>query len=626
MDSNMNQQNYQSAMNNPSAVNNQLMNTQPALNNPAGVSYQPTVPPYQPYVIQPKEYKKLDIKDKVFMLVFFALSFIFINFAFPAFNLGFTIFYFLLFTASTVYLYCAEHKPSFFSLICGGLSLAGSVVFSIYDDTFINFILLVLLGGLFTIYCLGLSNAFHNKQGSFKLIGDIVSGSLLYPIKNLPDMFGSIKVSAKSDKKSFNAVIGIVVALPVLLIIIPLLVKSDAAFEGLIDTVINNIGKYILQVIFAFIIAPYLISFMLGKRLGINKRTGKGKSTGRKSIPASGMISFLSVISATYMVYLFSQLAYFFSTFNGILPENYEYSASAFARRGFFEMFAICVINIFIISIVTILAKRNDSKKLSPVIKALSCFISLFSVLLIITAMSKMKLNISIFGLSKNRLLVSVFMLMLLVIIAFFIIHIFVPRLNYMQPIIIICSAMFIALAFADVDGAIAKYNVNAYQQGELESVDVLYLGDLADSAIPYILALSDDENCSNQVNYVMQNKMLYSDDIYCNDEGQYVYNKPDFRKYNLSKDKAYKQLCAYLNTDAFIQYADSYNTPAEDIYNDGMTEDYTEYNADYNADINYDDYDYVNPDYIDYSQYNYTDENGDEFVYVDQNHELYYD
>lgn len=602
----MNQQYHQSAnasqnnVNNPNPINNQML-----VNAQAGVSCQPTMPPYQPYVIRPREYKKLDVKDKAFMLIFFALSFIFINFAFPAFNLGFTLFYFLLFTASTVYLYRTDNKPSLFSIICGGLSLAGSVVFSIYDNDFINIILLALISGLFTIYCLGLSNAFQNKQGSFKLIGDIITGLLLYPIKNLPDMFGSIRVSAKADKKSFNALIGMAVALPVLLVIIPLLVISDAAFEGLVGIVISNIGKYILQIVFAFIIAPYLISFMLGKKLGLNKCTKNGSVNTRKSVPASGVISFLSVISATYMVYLFSQLAYFFSTFNGILPDDYEYSASAFARRGFFEMFAICVINILIISIVTILAKRNDSKKLSPVIKALSCFISLFSVLLIITAMSKMKLNISIFGLSENRLLVSVFMLMLLVIIAFFMIHIFVPRLNYMQPIIIICSAMFIALAFADVDGAVAKYNVNAYQQGELESVDVLYLGDLADSAIPYILALSDDENCSNQVNYVMQNKMLYSDDIYCNDEGQYIYDKPDFRKYNFSNDKAYKQLCDYLNSDSFKQYEDNYNASAEVIYNDDMTE----VDDENETAVHYDDYYYVNPDYIDNNQYNSDDE-----------------
>lgn len=595
MDVNMNQQNHQSVM------NNQNMNHQPVLNNQAGVNCQPMVPPYQPYVIPPKEYKKLAIKDKAFMLLFFALSFIFINFCFPAFNLGFTIFYALLFVASTVYLYRAENQPSLFSMICGGLSLAGSAVFSVYDDHLINFIMLILIGGLFTIYCLGLSNAFHNKQGSFKLIKDIISGSLLYPFKNLPDMFGSIKVSVKSDKKSFNAVIGILVALPVLVVIIPLLVISDAAFEGLVGLVISNIGKYILQIIFAFVIAPYLISFMLGKKQGINKRTGKSRSAGGKSIPASGLISFLSVISATYMVYLFSQLAYFFSTFNGILPDDYEYSASAFARRGFFEMFAICVINILIISIATILAKRNDNKKLSPAIKALSCFISLFSVLLIITAMSKMKLNISIFGLSKNRLLVSVFMLMLLVILAFFLIHIFVPRLNYMQPIIIICSTMFIALAFADVDGAVAKYNVNAYQQGELETVDVLYLGDLADSAIPYILELADDDNLSNQVNYVMRDKMIYSDSVSCNDDGQYAYDKPDFRKYNYSNDKAYKQLCDYLNSDSFKQYEQSYNTFDGDEYYGDMTDDYAEYNDDYNYD-----------DYMDNNHYN-----DDEF-YID--------
>jgi hypothetical protein len=90
--------------------------------------------------------------------------------------------------------------------------------------------------------------------------------------------------------------------------------------------------------------------------------------------PIAGAVSFLTVISLTYLVYLFSQLAYFFSAFNGFLPEGYTRTASAFARRGFFEMFAICAINILIISIISAFSKREGGKP-SLAVRLLSLFI-----------------------------------------------------------------------------------------------------------------------------------------------------------------------------------------------------------------------------------------------------------
>lgn len=519
------------------------------------------------YAMPKKEYKKLLKSDFIFMIIFFVLSFVFINFSLWEFNLGFTIFYFLLFIVSTVYLYNKDNKPSVFSLFCGGISLAGGVTFSLYDDQLINFIMLILIGGLFSLYCLGLSHTFHNRQGSFRIIKDMFFDTGIFPFKNLPDVFGSINSSAKLNKKPFGFIVGGIVALPVLLVIVPLLVRSDAAFEGLVDTLLNNIGKYIFQLIFTVFIAPYLISYMLGKKHSFNKKSVIIKADNNGKISSSGCISFLSVISMTYIIYLISQLAYFFSAFNGILPSDYKYSASVFARRGFFEMFAICVINIIIISFVTMLVKRNDNKRISPVIKALSCFVSLFSVLLIVVAIAKMKLNISIYGLSKNRLLVSVFMIMLIVIITFFIIHIFSPKVNYMQPIIIICSVMFVCLSFADIDGTIARYNVSAYEQGRIKTIDVSYLSDqLSDSAMPYIIELADRWELNYTVERALMNKMLYCDYIY-DDGTQYVYEKPDFRNFNLSNDRAYKQLCDYLNSNYDAINAETDSDMTEEIF-----------------------------------------------------------
>lgn len=535
--------------------------------------------PYNPYIKPKKIYKPMDKKDIAFMMLFIILSFLLIDFAVcGGFHLGFTVFYFALFAVSTVYLSKQNKKLPVFSALCGVLSLLGSVTFSLYNDYFINTIMFVLIGGLYTVYCLGISDSFNYNQGSFKMLIDMVLSVFAYPFKNMPDLFGAMKASSKKNKKSMNGLMGAAVALPVLVIIIPLLVKSDAAFEGLVTAIGKNIGIYLLELFFALIISPYIFSFAYGRRKSINKHAKSVPDSDVRKLPVSACTSFLSVISITYLVYLFSQLAYFFSAFRGILPSGYEYSASAFARRGFFEMFAICVINISIISLVSMFVK----KKSMPV-KLLSLFISLFSVLLLVTAMQKMRLNISIFGLSKNRLLVSVFMVMLLVIIAFFIVHIFAPKIRYMQPIIIICSAIFITLSFADIDAQIAKYNINAYESGQLDSLDVEAIANLSDSAVSYTAELisSDDAEISKKSVRVIAKTVTenYGDEIIYRDNSfsvnQYAY---DFRQYNYSKSKAINSLCSYLNNlenDKKNVFLNCYNLENSGAYYDEDEDEY---------------------------------------------------
>lgn len=519
-------------------------------NSNNGIFYSPqnSVPMNQT-VINQKKNEPMCKRDNIFNIIFFACAFILINFAsLHVFTLGFTISYFIIFIASTVYLFRKNVKVSVFTYICGLLSLAGSITFSLYSDTLINLIMLFLICALFCAYCCGLSGTFRHGQGSFKILFDMLLSVFVTPFSNMADTAKAFTGSMKANKKLINAIIGAAVSIPVLLVIVPLLTSSDAAFEGLVSIVIKNIGEYIFELLLAAVITPYIVSFMYSKRAKLNFNSASGAKSDSKRIPYSVSASFLCVISVTYVVYLFSQLAYFFSSFSGILPSDYKYSASAFARRGFFEMFAICVINIAILSIIGFLTKRNKNGKVCAGIKALSAFILLFSVLLIITAMSKMKLNIEIYGLSKNRLLVCVFMIMLLIIIAFNIVHIYAPKLSYMQPIIVICSAIFIAVSFADIDAVVAKYNVEAYQSGKIETVDIDYLAGLSDSAVPYMIKLADDKDLEFNVYFALNDKIDYANYLTEDDDGKTKYNKPDFRKFNMSTDKACRAIRDFNN------------------------------------------------------------------------------
>ena len=568
--------------------------TQPVPNQPVQQApygaYQPQyAQPYYPYKKPEKQYRLLTKKDNSMMVLMLLLGFIFFNFAvFSGFNLGFTIFYVLFFIATNLYI---NAKPSPFAFCTGVLSLASSVTFAVSFNPLIKFLSLVLIVGLYGFYCVDISGGYNFKKGSFKAGFDVVLSYLFYPFVNMPELFGSVKQSSKKNKKFVRVLIGVVVALPVLFIVVPLLVKGDAAFEGLVTAIFKNIGLVLGELLLAVIVAPYLISFMFGKRYKLNREQRRSKGyTG--SVPSTVTVSFLSVISLTYMVYIFSQLAYFFSAFDGFLPEDYEKTASAFARRGFFEMFAVCVINVLVISVSSYITKKKGNK-LPASVKGLSCFISLFSVLLIVVAMAKMKLNVETYGFTTNRLLVFTFMVMLLFAIGFFILHIFAPKVNYIQPLVVICSALFIALAFLNVDAFVANYNVRAYQQGKLDSVDIDNINNV--SGLPYIIELINDENekistraanaLIESINWGDASNYIKAEKEYelFEDSGEYSFKtKGDFRRFNLTASDALNKTLAYVNSldkserEALSKKAEQYYE-----YTDYYDGDYASYDDD---------------------------------------------
>ena len=522
------------------------------------------IPPSLTYT--PKEYKPLDKKDIIFVLLYLLSSFLIVDFAlFHGFHAGVFIAYLIFFVLTTVYISRKSDKLPFFSWACGALSVIGAFTFVLYDNQLIMLFMLVLVGALFGIYCMGISGGFGKNGGSYKMLIDVIISVFIKPFANIAEVFGSAKASARQRRKSFGTVIGFVAALPVLCIIIPLLVKSDAAFEGLVLGIIKNVGIYLAEVAIAVVLLVYLYPFAFGHRHDTNNSKGARKI--KKCFPLSGCISFLGAISIVYAVYLFSQLAYFFSAFKGILPEDYSHSASSFARRGFYEMFAVCVINIIIVSVVSMFSKKKNLP-----VKLISTFISLFSVLLIVVAMEKMKLNISIFGLTMNRVLVSVFMLMVLFATLFFIIHIFVPKLSYIKPIILFCSILFIAMTYADMDMQIAKYNINAYDTKAVQSLDIENISDLSDSAVPYLVRLCsyEDDGISSSAKRSLTRKIIYdyNENLEVSDDYKTMtYQKNyDFRSFNYAEHKAHKTVMDYYNSlnekekEYFLTYYKYYN------------------------------------------------------------------
>jgi hypothetical protein len=160
-----------------------------------------------------------------------------------------------------------------------------------------------------------------------------------------------------------------------------------------------------------------------------------------------------------------------------------------YARRGFFEMAALCAINLTIIALAVGLVEKGEK---TPLFTRLLClFIGIVTVFFVITASAKMGMYIGSYGLTRLRVLTEVIMVFLGLATVSVSIWLFVPKMPYMKVILIIALVMGAAVLWADVDTLVAAYNVSAYQAGMLKSVDVAYLTTLSSGAVPYIAELA---------------------------------------------------------------------------------------------------------------------------------------
>jgi hypothetical protein len=124
--------------------------------------------------------------------------------------------------------------------------------------------------------------------------------------------------------------------------------------------------------------------------------------------------------------------------------------------------------------------------------RILAGIISLFTLILIATALSKMVLYINAYGMTRNRVLATWMILFLAVIFILSLIQVFCKKFPIAMAILVTCVVFALVLFLPNIDGMIANYNVDAYLSGDLSSVDVEALCDLDYAAVPALSRLEE--------------------------------------------------------------------------------------------------------------------------------------
>lgn len=499
---------------------------------------------------EPKKQRRLlpfEKKDGIFAIIILILSLFTVDSVlFSGYNLGFSVSFLLITVVCALYCRSKNEAPTLFSLFCFLSAVLTGASFTVFNDSFVTFCGTVLILILFAAGLLDISkqNSYHSTDE--RSIFDIFRFWFKLPFKKVGITLSSL-FAPKENKKSAGLGIifaGIFSAVPLAMIVFALLASSDAAFEAFIEKIIftDSISEVISSIIFGtgFFILFFSVIFSLAKKDA--KAEPSKKSNG--SLPSKAVTAFLSVISFVYILYMVSQITYFFNAFWGILPENFNYSN--YARRGFFEMCIICFINLSIIVVTLSTVKKNDKDSVPSSVKAVSTFIAAFSFLLTVTAISKMFMYMDEHGLTRKRIITSVFMIVMLIVLIVTVLKIFLKKLPSVKIIITAIAVVGLVVCFTDIDTTVAKYNTEKYLSGEI-TTDAGYMYELSDSAVPYILeiAKSDTPLANDAKEYLKDRFVWYFSSTVEQDELDF-----DLQEYNYSRQRA-KELLS-VNRDIF--------------------------------------------------------------------------
>ena len=464
-------------------------------------------------------------------------------------GLGMSLSLLLALCAELWYLWRSDARRSRYAvfLACGAMALVLSPIFS--DDALFRFYCTVGSICLMTLLPVELWQQRRRPAGSFSAASDFFSMLFVRSFGRLGDGVWALTHAEGAEdqargRKLGAVLIGLVMAIPVLAIVIPLLMGSDAAFEGLIRGIeLGELPGHLAAVIFGLCLALLVFSQLFSVRRSSPMEPAQQMKPG--TVDPIVVVSFLVILSLTYVLYLISQGAYFFDGFLGLLPEGY--SVAEYARRGFFEMSLVCLLNFGLLLLAIRLTRKPDGSTVQGV-RLFGLFICLFSLTLIVISFSKMFLYIDCFGLTRLRITTSAFMLLLACVFAALALRLFVPATPYMKTAVIAATLIAAALTLGGVDRIVASYNVRAYEQGALDSVDMYTLETLDCGTVPSLIRLLDEPRYADQARVALRDwtKRLFVVVVHNNDGNRsvelFAREYTDWRSFNTAELQA-KQL-----------------------------------------------------------------------------------
>ena len=419
-----------------------------------------------------------------------------------------------------------------------------TATFFIYSNQVLKILNYLIVPILIIMFSSLVTKVNKSDWSDIRFIGDIAK-RIFVPFGFIHKPFLTLfKITDHGGKDSKSRVLpkiflGILISVPILAIIIWLLSSADIVFKNLfLNIPISKIIRHFLVII---TVSVYTTCFLWALIKAFDEREGStySKIKWKLFFDPVILLTLLVLINAVYAVFSIIQFAYLFGGSSFVLPSSYTYAE--YARRGFFELVIVSIIN-FGILLFGITFVKKDNKRIFVAIKALLTLLVIFTFILLISAFYRMLVYEQAYGFTYLRIFVQAFMIMLFFLFVINIIYIWYPKLPIIKSYFIISLAIYIIMNFANVDIIIAKNNISRYF--ETGQIDMVYLKGLSYDATSEMQRLLISVKSSSD----SEEKQIAEEIIeYFNERKLDLEYQKSWQSFNISKCKAEKIIDKYI-------------------------------------------------------------------------------
>ncbi|MDE5951461.1 MAG: DUF4173 domain-containing protein, partial [Acetatifactor sp.] len=293
----------------------------------------------------------------------------------------------------------------------------------------------------------------------------------------------------RKNSKVMYVILGMVIAFPIFMVVLPLLISADAVFRNMTEKFLEylRLGNILLVLFmwtFMFLASYCIISYLCKKTIKPEVKDG------RRGEPVIA-ITIAALLTLVYLVFSVIQIVYLFVG-NMTLPSGYTYAE--YAREGFFQLLAVSILNLIFVLIG--LSCFRESK----VLKGILTVMSLCTYIMIASSAMRMIIYIRWYYLTFLRIFVLWSLAVLFLIFTGIIISVIkesFPLFRYSMVIVTLC---YMVLSFSHPDYWIARVNVastdlatrSAFFEGEPYD-DYRFLSRLNADAAPVLIGLMEE-------------------------------------------------------------------------------------------------------------------------------------
>ncbi len=269
------------------------------------------------------------------------------------------------------------------------------------------------LHGFAIYYVLCRADALMEGRTSHLLPADAFCGTILYPFANFFLRFRVLGTFSRRREKADGvtvlwSILAVILAACAFVLAGNLLSRADRGFAELVKSLFQpqrfKFGSLLVRLLLSLPVGAYVY----GLAVGVG-REQKVRERGERicaalerirAVPVKVWIALLAVFALLYGVFFFVQGQYLFGAFTRTLPP--DFTVAEYARQGFFELCKVMVLNFALLWLA--LRSAGESARTHRGLRAAATVILAESLLLAVTAGSKLWLYIDCFGFTPLRL------------------------------------------------------------------------------------------------------------------------------------------------------------------------------------------------------------------------------